>query len=79
MNDTPFAQTGLPEGFLNVNARELHTLLPQPTLITCPGEREDALFVTILQHGNEDTGLRVPPPSAAAPVVAVRRQRASRT
>jgi succinylglutamate desuccinylase len=57
MNDTLLIQSGLPEGFLDVSAREVHTLLPQPTLITCPGERQDALFVTILQHGNEDTGL----------------------
>jgi len=48
----------LPAGFLDVPAHELHRLLPGPTLIELPGERDDALFVSTLQHGNEDTGLR---------------------
>ena len=52
-----FAHAGLPPGFLDVTARELHTLLPEPTLINCPGQSDDMLFVSILQHGNEDTGL----------------------
>jgi len=48
----------LPEGFLSVTARELHRLLPRPTLIELPGRRAQPLFVSILLHGNEDTGLR---------------------
>ena len=58
MMELALAHDDLPDGFLEVSARDLHTLLPQPTLITCPGERPDALFVTILQHGNEVTGLQ---------------------
>ncbi len=47
----------LPEGFLQASARDLHRLLPGPTLIELPGERKAPLFVSILLHGNEDSGL----------------------
>jgi hypothetical protein len=47
----------LPEGFLDCSARELYKLLPGPTLIELEGRKEPPLFVSILQHGNEDTGL----------------------
>lgn len=48
----------LPEKFLQVEASELHTVLPGPTLIHLPGRRDIPLFVSILLHGNEDTGLK---------------------
>lgn len=48
----------LPAGFLRASARELHRLLSGPTLIHLPGDAGSPLFVTILQHGNEDSGLR---------------------
>jgi len=48
----------LPEGFLETPAKELHRLLAGPTLIHLPGRRAEALFVSILLHGNEDTGLK---------------------
>lgn len=51
-------RSGLPEGFLEVPATGIHELLPGPTLIDLPGERDDTLFLSVLQHGNEDTGLR---------------------
>lgn len=47
----------LPDGFLDIAARNLHTLLPQPTLVDLPGRKAQPLFVSILLHGNEDTGL----------------------
>jgi len=47
----------LPEGILDVSARELHTLLDGPTLVHLPGRRPEPLFVSVLLHGNEDTGL----------------------
>ncbi len=47
----------LPEGFLDTHARELHRLLQGPTLIHLPGRREDSLFVSVLLHGNEDSGV----------------------
>lgn len=51
-------RSDLPAGLLEVSARDIHRILPGPTLIDLPGERGDTLFVSILQHGNEDTGLR---------------------
>ncbi|MEF8833249.1 MAG: M14 family metallopeptidase [Halofilum sp. (in: g-proteobacteria)] len=47
----------IPNGLLETPAPALHRILPGPTLIHLPGERPDALFVSVLQHGNEDTGL----------------------
>lgn len=47
----------LPAGFLDCGARDLHVFLDGPTLIELPGEREPPLFVSILLHGNEDSGL----------------------
>ncbi|MBK7955074.1 MAG: succinylglutamate desuccinylase/aspartoacylase family protein [Candidatus Accumulibacter sp.] len=47
----------LPERFLDTPAGELHRLLPGPTLIHLPGRRRTPLFVSVLLHGNEDTGV----------------------
>lgn len=47
----------LPDGFIDCRAQDLHRVLPGPTLIHLPGRRQEPLFVTILLHGNEDTGL----------------------
>ncbi len=46
-----------PEPLQHCSARQLHEHLPGPTLIHLPGRREPALFVSILLHGNEYTGL----------------------
>ncbi len=48
----------LPSGFLDTPATELHRLLRGPTLIHLPGRRAEPLFVSLLLHGNEDTGLK---------------------
>lgn len=48
----------LPQGFLHASARDLHRLLPGPTLMHLTGRRPEPLFVSVLLHGNEDTGLR---------------------
>ena len=48
----------LPAGFLETSAKELHRLLNGPALIHLPGRRAEPLFVSILLHGNEDTGLK---------------------
>lgn len=53
----PILQT-LPTGFLEATAEDLHRLLGGPTLIRLEGRREPALFVSILLHGNEVTGLQ---------------------
>jgi succinylglutamate desuccinylase len=49
--------TSLPTGFLETPARELHRLLRGPTLIHLPGRREAPLLVSVLLHGNEDSGV----------------------
>lgn len=49
---------GLPPGLLASEARDLHRVLPGPSLIFLPGRREPALFVSVLLHGNEDVGLK---------------------
>lgn len=46
----------LPDGLLDLEANQLHALLPGPSLIHLPGRRPEVLFVSILLHGNEDTG-----------------------
>jgi succinylglutamate desuccinylase len=48
----------LPAGFLDAPARDLHRVLDGPSLIHLPGRRAEPLFVSILLHGNEDTGLK---------------------
>lgn len=48
----------LPYGLMEATARDLHRILPGPTLIHLPGRRAEPLFVSILLHGNEDTGLK---------------------
>ncbi len=47
----------IPEALLDVSATELHRLFPQPTLLHLDGQRSDPLFVSVLLHGNETTGL----------------------
>jgi hypothetical protein len=47
----------IPDGLLDCPATELHTILPGPTLINLPGRRSQPLFVSVLLHGNEVTGL----------------------
>ena len=48
----------IPAGFLDASAGGLHQLLPGPTLVHLPGRRTPPLFVSVLMHGNEDTGLK---------------------
>jgi len=46
----------IPTGLLDLPARDLHTLLPGPTLIHLAGRRPRPLFVSVLLHGNETSG-----------------------
>ncbi len=46
----------LPPGLLELPACRLTEVLPGPTLIHLPGRRQPPLFVSVLLHGNEDTG-----------------------
>lgn len=51
-----FTPEGIPEGLLSLEARDLHRLLPGPTLLQLPGRRKRPLFTAVLQHGNEAVG-----------------------
>ena len=46
----------MPEGLLELPATKLHKQLDGPTLIHLPGRHPEPLFVSVLLHGNEDTG-----------------------
>jgi succinylglutamate desuccinylase len=46
----------LPEGLLDIPVENLHTLIPGPALFHLPGKRPEALFISVLSHGNEPTG-----------------------
>jgi hypothetical protein len=56
MSDLLTRYESLPEGLLSCPAADLHRLLPGPALIHLPGRRPEPLFVSVLLHGNEDTG-----------------------
>ena len=47
----------IPAGLLDSDATELHQVLPGPTLIHLSGRRRRPLFISVLLHGNETTGL----------------------
>ena len=48
----------IPDGFLDASAGGLHQVLPGPTLIHLKGRKSEPLFVSVLLHGNEYTGLK---------------------
>ncbi len=50
---------GLPDGFFNISITDVRRLFPNPTLIQLDGQGSEFLFVSILLHGNEYTGLKV--------------------
>ena len=57
MNTLHFNQLDyLPAGLLEISSKELHTILPEPTLIHLSGKHAAPLFVSVLLHGNEPTG-----------------------
>ena len=49
----------LPEGFFELEIDTILDLFPTPTLIHLQGDKEPALFVSILLHGNEYSGLKI--------------------
>lgn len=50
--------TSLPEGFLAAPAAEIVRYSREPVLFHLPGRKQQPLFVSVLLHGNEDTGWR---------------------
>ena len=49
----------LPEGFFEITPSKIRDLFPKPTLIHLAGTDKRVVFVSILLHGNERTGLDV--------------------
>jgi len=47
----------LPDGLLEIPAADLHRLFPEPALLHLPGKQAGPLFVSVLLHGNETSGL----------------------
>lgn len=48
----------IPEGFLEIeNSTDLHKIFSQPTIIHLKGKIKEPLFISVLLHANEDTGL----------------------
>jgi len=48
----------IPQNFLETDAIQMRALLEEPTLMHLKGRREPPLFVSVLLHGNEITGLQ---------------------
>jgi len=48
----------IPAGLLSTSQRAIGSVLSGPTLMHLEGRRAEHLFVAVLQHGNEDVGLR---------------------
>lgn len=46
----------IPDGLLERDAARLHEILPGPSLLHLPGRRAEPVFVSVLLHGNEDSG-----------------------
>lgn len=49
----------IPSAFLSISHREIKELFDTPTLIHLKGEKNPALFISILLHGNEYSGLQI--------------------
>ncbi|PHS40660.1 MAG: hypothetical protein COB07_03905 [Sulfurovum sp.] len=49
----------LPSAFLSISHRQIKDLFDTPTLIHLKGEKHPALFISILLHGNEFSGLQI--------------------
>lgn len=49
----------IPPDFLNVRPNEITQIINRPTLLHLPGEKDAPLFISILLHGNEFSGLTI--------------------
>lgn len=58
MHEKLVLMSSLPEGFYDLEISNILEIFPNPTLIYLSGDRESALFVSILLHGNEYSGLK---------------------
>lgn len=49
----------LPDAFLDINYRDIKKVFDKPTLIYLKGSKDPALFISIMLHGNEFSGLMI--------------------
>ena len=49
----------IPSAFLSISHRQIKELFETPTLIHLKGDKHPALFISILLHGNEFSGLQI--------------------
>ncbi|WP_438970443.1 M14 family metallopeptidase [Methylophaga sp.] len=47
----------LPDALLDVSPQDLYQILPTPTLLHLKGKQNNTLFISVMLHGNETTGL----------------------
>lgn len=59
MNEKLCQLDKLPRGFLDLEISHLRDVMPEPSLIYLEGAKSPALFVSILLHGNEFSGLKI--------------------
>ena len=59
MSDVFDRLDALPDGFINIAIADIRNIFPRPSLIHLQGDDPRALFIAILLHGNEHTGLTV--------------------
>ncbi len=58
MNEELTLLNELPEAFFSIEAKNIRQIFPTPTLLYLKGDKSPPLFVSILLHGNEITGLQ---------------------
>lgn len=58
MNEQLTILTELPAGFFDVEISQIRDVFPSPTLVKLEGDKSPALFISILLHGNEYSGLK---------------------
>lgn len=49
----------IPDGFFDIDISNIRELFPRPTLVQLEGHRAETLFISILLHGNEYSGLKI--------------------
>lgn len=49
----------IPDAFLDISSRDIKKVFDRPTLVSLKGDKSPALFVSILLHGNEFSGLEI--------------------
>ncbi|MFT7823673.1 MAG: M14 family metallopeptidase [Sulfurimonas sp.] len=59
MNRKLLVAESVPEAFLSIDHRQIKQIYDSPALVHLKGDREPPLFISILLHGNEFSGLMI--------------------